>query len=71
MAERLAQIQGHLSNTFPKGLLFGKTAIVTGAGQGIGAETAILFAREGAKVVVADIDSRNNPLLPPIHKLTY
>jgi len=65
MAERLAQIQGHLSNTFPKGLLAGKTAIVTGAGQGIGAETAALFAREGARVIVADIDSRNNPLLPP------
>jgi len=71
MAERLAQIQGHLTNTFPKGLLSGKTAIVTGAGQGIGAETAILFAREGARVIVADIDSRKYPLLPPTHKLTH
>ncbi|RPA92991.1 short-chain dehydrogenase [Choiromyces venosus 120613-1] len=60
MAERLAQIQGHLSNSFPGGLLAGKTAIVTGAGQGIGAETAILFAREGAKVIVADIDSQKS-----------
>jgi 3-oxoacyl-[acyl-carrier protein] reductase len=33
-----------------------KVAIITGAGQGIGAETARVFAREGAKVVVADMN---------------
>lgn len=33
-----------------------KVAIVTGGGQGIGAATALLFAREGAKVVVADMN---------------
>ena len=37
------------------GCLEGKVAIVTGAGGGIGREHALLFAREGAKVVVNDI----------------
>jgi len=34
--------------------LDGKVAIITGAGSGIGRASAILFAKEGAKVVVAD-----------------
>jgi len=37
------------------GLLEGKVAIITGAGQGIGRGHALLFAKEGAKVVVNDL----------------
>ncbi|NML30591.1 3-oxoacyl-ACP reductase FabG [Paraburkholderia antibiotica] len=36
--------------------LNGKVSIVTGAGQGIGAATALKFAREGAIVVVGDLN---------------
>src|SRR4051794_16386618 len=37
--------------------LEGKVALVTGGGAGIGRATATLFAREGACVVVAELDS--------------
>jgi 3-oxoacyl-[acyl-carrier protein] reductase len=55
MAERVTQITSHI--TYPQGLLAGQTAIITGSGQGIGAEAARLFAQEGAKVVVCDVDA--------------
>jgi NAD(P)-dependent dehydrogenase (short-subunit alcohol dehydrogenase family) len=38
--------------------LAGKSAIVTGAGRGIGRATALRFAREGADVLVPDLDRK-------------
>ena len=39
--------------------LDGKVALITGAGSGVGRAAALLFAREGARVVVCDIDARS------------
>ena len=39
------------------GRLAGKVALITGAGMGMGREASILFASEGARVVVCDIDA--------------
>ncbi len=37
----------------------GRVVAITGAGQGIGREEALLFAREGARVVVNDVNADN------------
>ncbi|MFF4256815.1 SDR family NAD(P)-dependent oxidoreductase [Streptomyces sp. NPDC001663] len=42
-----------ITSTTSPGLLAGKVAFVTGAGRGIGAAAARLFAREGARVLLA------------------
>ncbi len=41
--------------------LAGKVAVITGAGSGIGLATARRLASEGARVVVADVDTESGP----------
>ncbi|EER44993.1 short-chain dehydrogenase/reductase [Histoplasma capsulatum H143] len=56
--DRIAQVSSHLN--YPQGLLAGQIAIITGAGQGVGAEAARLFANEGAKKAEAVVKSIND-----------
>lgn len=69
-SDRVNQLAGHLN--YPKGMLAGQVAIITGSGQGIGAEAARLFAKEGAKVVVTDIDeSTSSLIIPPYLRIPH
>ncbi|CAE6430397.1 hypothetical protein ACGC1H_001221 [Rhizoctonia solani] len=69
MASRLTQLSGHITNSASRGLLAGEVAIITGAAQGIGRSAALLFAKEGAKVVVSDLDEKKaNAVVDEIKK---
>src|SRR5713226_6444835 len=39
------------------GLLTGKNALITGGGSGIGRAACLVFAREGARIVAADLSA--------------
>ena len=40
-----------------------KVAVITGGGSGMGQATSLLFAEEGAEVIVADINSKNASII--------
>ncbi|MGB9803104.1 SDR family NAD(P)-dependent oxidoreductase, partial [Desulfofundulus sp.] len=50
------------------GMLDGRVAIITGSGRGIGKAAALLMAREGAAVVVSDLDAE--PALETVNEIT-